>query len=321
MIWRKEAGAALLTTLIVVAALSAVSVAAIADMQRSHRISANAVSTAQAQWYAIGAEQYARLIARELASGSIPRTALAGPPRVATFPLDRGVMRVTVHDGSTCINLNSVVSGAGDVYERNSTGAAQLATMMELRGVPAGRASELVDSLVAWIDSRSGSADADDAPYAQVDPPYLTGREPLAELSEVRAIRGYSPEVLEKLRPWVCALPRVGPSIINLNALTPDQAPLVVAVSERRLTLDQARNLIRNRPAAGWQSLGEAFGSPELAGLNLPENVISSFALETSWVAMEIIVTHDDAEVVMSGLLARHGDDFVSTARRWTEDS
>ncbi len=318
---RDESGAALLTTLMIVAALSAISVSVLADMRRSGRISANATSIAQAQWYAIGAEAFAQVTAEDLISGVMPRTALAGPPRTATFPLDNGLMQVAVRDGSTCINLNGVVAGAGDVYERDETGAAQLRTMMEIQGIPGGRAADLVDALVAWIDTGGGSVDADDGPYAQVDPPYLTGREPLAELSELRAVRGYTPEIIRKLRPWVCALPQVGPSKVNLNALAPEQAPLLTAISEDRISIEQARDLIKRRPAVGWQSIGEVFADPRLSGLGLPDTVMGSFALETRFLAIDVLVTHGEAEVVMSELMMRGNSGFVTAARRWSEDT
>jgi general secretion pathway protein K len=318
---RDESGAALLTTLMIVAALSAISVSVLADMRRSGRISANATSIAQAQWYAIGAEAFARVTAEDLVSGALPRTSLAGPPRTATFPLDNGLMQVAVRDGSTCINLNSVVAGAGDIYERDETGASQLRTMMKLQDIPGGRAAELVDTLVAWIDTAGGSVGADDGPYAQVDPPYITGREPLAEVSELRAIRGFTPEIVRKLRPWVCALPHVGPSRINLNALVPEQAPLLVAISEGRISNRQATDLIKRRPPMGWQSIGEVFADPGLAALALPETVIASFALETRYLAIDALVTHGEAEVVMSELMMRSGSGFVTAARRWSEDT
>ena len=318
---RDESGAALLTTLMIVAALSAISVSVLADMRRSGRISANATSIAQAQWYAIGAEAFARVTAEDLVSGVLPRTALAGPPRMATFPLDSGLMQVAVRDGSTCINLNGVVAGAGDIYERDETGASQLRTMMELQGIPTGRAAELVATLAAWIDTTGGSIGTDDAPYAQVDPPYMTGQEPLAEVSELRAVRGFTPEIMKALQPWVCALPQVGPSRINLNALVMEQAPLLVAISEGRITADRAKDLIKRRPPAGWQSLGEVFVDTELSVLALPEAVMQSFALDTRFLAIDVLVTHGEAEVVMSELMMRSGSGFVTAARRWSEDT
>lgn len=316
-----ESGAALLTTLMIVAALSAISVSVLADMRRSGRISANATSIAQAQWYAIGAEAFARVTAEDLVSGAMPRTALAGPPRTAAFPLDNGLMQVAVRDGSTCINVNSVVAGAGDIYERDETGASQLRTMMELQGIPGGRADELVDALAAWIDTAGGSIGADDGPYAQVDPPYMTGREPLAEISELRAVRGFTPEIIGKIRPWVCALPHLGPSKINLNALVPEQAPLLTAISEGKIGVEMARDLIKRRPASGWQSVGEVFADPRLSALVLPESVMTSFALETRFLEIDVLVTHGEAEVVMSELMVRGNAGFVTAARRWSEDT
>lgn len=317
----EESGAALLTTLMIVAALSAISVSVLADMRRSGRISANAASIAQAQWYAIGADAYARVTADDLVSGALPRTSLAGPPQTATFPLDNGLMQVAVRDGSTCVNLNSVVSGAGDIYERNETGASQLRTLMQLQGIPAGHATELVDTLVAWIDTAGGAIGADDGPYAQVDPSYMTGREPLAEVSELRAIRGFTPEIVRKLRPWICALPIVGPSKVNLNALVPEQAPLLVAISEGRITDTQAKDLIKRRPPLGWQSIGEVFADPAMTALALPESMMESFALETRFLAIDVLVTHGEAEVAMSELMMRSGSGFVAAARRWSEDT
>lgn len=317
----RDAGAALLTTLIIVAGLAAISVAVLADMRRSQRLAANAQSTAQAQWYAIGAEAFARLTAEDLVSGALPRTALAGPPRTAAFPLDHGLMQVAVRDATTCINANSVVSGAGDIFERDETGAKQVMALMAMQGLTSGQSAALIDSLVGWIDTGGGAVGADDTPYAGMDPPYLTGGEPLAEISELRAIRGFTPEVLAKLRPWLCVLPYTGPSRINLNALAEEQAPVLVAATDRKLSPSAARDLIRRRPLNGWQSLGEAFADPAIASLGLDERALSAFTLDTRALAIDVIVTHADAEVAMTELMVRGGQGFITAARRWTEDT
>lgn len=320
MRWREETGAALLTTLVIVAALSAVAVSALADMRRDQRLSSNAQSTAQAQWFAIGAEGYARVMADDLVSGALPRTALAGPPRTGIFPLDRGVMQVAVRDASTCINANSVVSGAGDVYERDDVGVAQVTALMEIQGLSPAKASDLVEALVAWIDTGGGAVGADDADYASLAPPYLTASEPLAEFSELRAIRGFTADVLAELKPWLCVLPAVGPSRINLNAVAPEQAPVLVAMSGGKLTQSQARDLLRRRPAAGWQSLGEALSDPSLAAAAIDQRALQALTLDTQFVAIDVVVTHADAEATLSGLMVRGGNGFVTAARRWTED-
>jgi len=320
MRWREDTGAALLTTLIVVAGLSAIAVSALADMRRDQRLAANAQSTAQAQWFAIGAENYARVMAEDLASGALPRTALAGAPRMATFPLDTGVMQVAVRDASTCINANSVVSGAGDIYQRDETGVAQVVALMEMQGLSRAKAEELTEALVGWIDTGGGAVGADDADYAALAPPYLTGAEPLAEFSELRAIRGFSADVLAKLDPWLCVLPATGPSRINLNALTQEQAPVLVAITAGRLTPTQARDLLKRRPAAGWQSPGEAFAEPAIAAVGIDPRALQALTLDARFLGIEVIVTHADAEVAMTGLLVRSGNGFATAARRWTDE-
>lgn len=321
MTWRKDTGAALLTTLIVVAGLSAIAVAALTDMRRDQRLAANAQSTAQAQWFAIGAEGYARLIAEDLASGALPRTALAGPPRTGAFPLDHGMMQVAVRDASTCINANSVVSGAGDVYERDEAGVAQVVAMMELQGLSAAKANDLADALVGWIDTAGGAVGADDAAYAALDPPYLTGGEPLAEFSELRAIRGFTPDVIAKLRPGLCVLPSIGPSRVNLNSLSAEQASVLVAVSGKKLSVSQAQDILRQRPPTGWQSLGEALADPAISAAALDQRVLQALTLDPHFFAIDVVVTHADAEAAMTGLLVRSGAGFVSAARRWTGDT
>lgn len=321
MRWSRDKGAALLTTLVIVAALSAVSVAVLADMRRGQRLSANMQSVSQAQWYAIGSDAYARVMAEGLISGELPRTALAGPPRVAAFPLDHGLMQVAVSDGSACINLNSVVSGAGDIFERDETGAEQVATLMKLSGIPSSKIDGLVDAIVSWIDTGGGRVGSDDAPYSGRRPPYLTSREPLSEFSELRAIEGFTPDIVAKLRPLSCVLPQTGPSPVNLNALSVEQAPILVALSLGKLSAAEARKVLERRPLAGWQSLGEAFMDPALAALALPERAISELRLDTRYLAVDVLVIHGDAEVAMSELMARQGAGFVTVSRRWSRDT
>jgi general secretion pathway protein K len=305
----------------VVAALSAISVAVLADMRRSSRLSANAGSLAQAQWYAIGAEAYARVTANDLVSGALPRTALAGAPRVGVFPLDHGMMQVSIRDGSTCINLNSVVSGAGDIWQRNETGMRQLVSLMETQGIPSGQAEELADAVASWIDTSGVTLDLDDAPYRSLHPPYITSGEPLSEVSELRAIRGFTPEIVVKIRPWVCALPQTGPSGVNLNALIPDQAPVLAALAGNKLSVAEARSMIQRRPPGGWQSLGEVFANSNPADLGFSEDALQALNLDINLIALDIVVTHLDAEIQMSGLLVGSSRGFVTAARRWTEDT
>ncbi len=318
-----ESGVALLTALLVVLVLSAVSVAALETLQRGQRLAANASSLAQAQWYALGADSFVRLIAEDLYANPLAGIALAEGEIVQTLPLDNGYMDLRIADGSTCINVNSVVAGANNTFQRHETGAAQFTALLTALDFSDVQADELTNSLIAWIDSTDsrGATGRDDSPYLSQSPSYMTGREPLAEVSELRAVRGFTPEVYETIRPFICAHPNVGPSKINLNALTEDDAPILAALFEGRINASTARRIIANRPATGWASLGQFWSSRDVTAIGAPEAAIEQAELTPRYLDLTVHVTHLDAQTTMSGLLVFNGGSFRTAARRWSEDA
>ncbi|MEZ5936595.1 MAG: type II secretion system minor pseudopilin GspK [Hyphomonadaceae bacterium] len=317
-----KTGAALLVVLVIVAALSATSVAVLEGTQRNLRLSSNATSLAQAQWYAMGADAYVKAIAADLQSGPAARAAFADGPRTFTFPLDYGLMEIEARDGSTCINLNSVVAGANDIFQRHETGAAQFAALLEALRISDAQADDLDQALVDWIDTDDGrrGSSSDDTPYLRQTPTYMTGREPLVEVSELRAIRGFTPQIYETIRPYVCALPLVGPTKVNVNALSEDDAPVLSAMTQGAIDVASARRIIATRPASGWTSPDDLWGRAEFSGMDLPEGLLQQTALEAQFLDLSVNVTHLDAEASLSEQLMLSGDQFVTTARRWSED-
>jgi general secretion pathway protein K len=318
----RERGAALLLALLMVAALAAVSVAMLETLRRSLRLDANAGSLAQAQWYAIGAEGFAAGLAADLRNYGVGRTAFAAGDQTFSFPLDAGLMEIRLADGGACINLNAAVRGFGDIHERDEVGAAQLGALFVALGVPQRQSAELVDALVDWMDTDDGrrGVHADDFAYNRRSPAYLTGAEPLAEVSELRAVQGYTPEIYKRIRPFVCALPTLGGSRVNVNSLTPDDAPVLVALTGGRLPLPAAAKLIATRPDQGWSSVGEFWSTPELAALGLAPEAMQGVGLDVDAIAMEATVTHLDAEVTASALLLYRGGSYVTAARRWSAE-
>lgn len=313
-----ETGVALLTVLLIVLALSGIAVTVLEDMRRGQRLESNAASVAQAEWYAIGADAYVR----DLAARVRGSTGATDGGRSIVYPLDHGVMEIRISDASACINLNGVVAGAGDIYQRHETGAADLEFLMRATGVPEARSAGLTQSLIDWIDTDDGARGVgrDDFEYMGLSPGYLTAREPLSEVSELRAVAGFSDDVYESLRPFVCAHPSVGPSLLNINSLTPDHAPLLVALLRGGVTEATARRIISTRPADGWANVSDFWASPLLAGVDIPEAARSRLSLEPDYLNLVVRVTHLDAEVTMSEMLAWRGGRFITASRRWSED-
>ena len=316
---RDEAGFALLIVLLIVLALAGLSAAAMESLQRSSKMEANANSIAQARWFAIGADAYVRKTAEEMRENSTQAGAMLREGQRMTLPLDAGFMDIEVRDDSRCLNINSVVSGALDTYRRNDTGAAQMTELFTALGLGRLHANELVTSLVAWEDTVGGSrkSDPDDSPYRSQSPAYLTGKGLLADVSELRAIRGFAPDVYETVSPWVCARANNAPSAVNINALTPQDAPLLTALMEGALDPAVSARILTRRPKAGWPSVAAFWAQPEFAGLPTPEGVYAQTTATPDYLAVTVFVRHLDAEVTMTETLIFNGARYSPAFRTW----
>jgi general secretion pathway protein K len=324
MIDERQSGVALLTVLLIVLALSGLAVAALDDLRRGQRLEANAASLSQAQWYALGADAYVQRMAADLRTRGLARAALEDGVHTLAYPLDHGLMEIRVRNASTCVNLNGVAAGAGDIYQRHETGAAELKALLQALGVPEGEAGRLVDSLVDWIDTDEGARGVgrDDAPYASGAPRFLSAREPLAEFSELRTVAGFSDQIVAMMKPYACAHPSVGPSLVDVNGLTPEHAPVLAALAQGQISLALARSLLVDRPADGWadvetflaaRQLDDAWGARDLLRPRL--------AVEPDHLHLTIRIAHLDADFTISESLAWRGDRFVVTARRWGQET
>ena len=323
---REREGMALLTVLLLVAVMAALSVVMLDDIRFSVRRATNASSMDQAQWYGLGAETLARSQVRRLMDQNSSRTPLEPEwnGRTFDFPVDEGgAIRVTVRDGQACFNLNSVVSGQGEALARNDGGVRQLLALARATGVAEARARVVADGLVDWIDtdSRSEPLGGEDGAYAGQATPYRTGGTLLSEVSELRAVRGVSAEDYARLRPHLCALPATGVTAVNVNTLTPDQAVLLVMMTDGRLSESAARRVIAARPPGGWTDTAAFWGQPTLAGITPSNAAYDQAGVFTRFFALDARVAHGGAEAVMSALIeAAPGGAVRTVARRWTTD-
>jgi len=75
----------------------------------------------------------------------------------------------------------------------------------------------LTDAVVDWIDTDSDTRPygAEDLNYLQLKTPYRAANQPMQSVDELRLVRGFTPEIVEKLRPWITALPQA--TEINVN--------------------------------------------------------------------------------------------------------
>src|SRR3546814_7331354 len=83
---------------------------------------------------------------------------------------------------------------------------------------------------------------------------YLPANRKMADVSELRAVRGVTPKIYARIKPWICALPVTDPVKLNVNTLAPEQAPLVAMLLPGEITTAEARAVLAARPAGGYGS-------------------------------------------------------------------
>lgn len=318
-----EKGAALLTVMLMVAVISVIAVGVLDDIRFGVRRTLNARIASQAQWYALGAEQLARTRIAQLMDRDSAKTTLEGGwnGRVIAFPIDQGRMEAKVTDATGCFNLNSVVeANQGEPFRRRELGVRQFTTLLSLLGVSGG--PELAENLAEWMDSNDvGRADAEDPGYAQRAQPHRTAGGPLAEVSELRAVRGFTPGVYAALRPYVCALPTTDLSPINVNTLSPERALLLTALTEGRIGRETAARVLSGRPAEGWPDAPAFWGQQALVATPPGDVVRDQIKFRTRYFALDSQVVFADMPVFMTALFETpSANKVILAARRWTPD-
>lgn len=267
-----ERGAALLSVLLMVSVLAVIAATTLDRLSLSTRLSANGNAIAQARMFSYAAEGIAAARIEDLIARDAAQTTLAGGWLGAKqgLPIPAGTASVTVHDGGNCFNLNSLVTKDGSNFQASSTGQAQMISLMVVLGISENSARSVAASAADWADSDSVElpGGAEDDAYRGGETGYLAGNRIYSHPSELRAVKGVTPNIYAKLRDWICALPEAELSPVNVNTLLPEQAPLLVMLfPPSGINPATARSLLAKRPTNGYGSLIRFWEAPELATL------------------------------------------------------
>jgi general secretion pathway protein K len=307
----RERGAALVTVLVMLSVMAAFAVLVVEAANISLRRAANQSELAQARWYLLGAESFAAGKLEELerrnAVAPVDSSEWQGVP--FTFPLDQGVMNVTLWDGGNCFNLNSLATrseeGRLSASARGQLQLARLLDLIDLRDADA----RIVPALADWIDgdNRPVTGGAEDESYDRPETPYVTANGLIADISELRRVRGFTPEIVARLSQFACVRPTEAPSTFNPNTLKEEQAPLLAMAIGPALSTERAREVIRRRPRGGWLDLDAFFLELRAAGVEPNEPSRLQFSLTSSYYVMGARVVHRDSVESASTLLERRG--------------
>lgn len=153
---------------------------------------------------------------------------------ILQLPIETGKVSVAITDAQGRFNITNLMKGGNPSPE--DIGAFK--RLLAYHGID----TDLVDTLVDWIDadSRVRPGGAEDNVYLSFSPPYRTGNVALIDVEELRLVRGFTPEVITKLRPFLIALP--ARTSINVNTA---HAPVLGALFAA-MSLSEAEKLSKS---------------------------------------------------------------------------
>jgi general secretion pathway protein K len=302
-----ESGAALLTVLMLVAVIGVIAASSLERLKLQTRLAINMAAIDQARHFAYAGEaitvsRIGQIIDRNRA------VTVSGDwlERPLPFPIDGGTAVARVSDGGNCFNLNSLVARTADgAFVIRPLSMQQFENLMLLVGVERRAAATIAVATADWIDSDSipQPGGAEDGTYARAPNPYRAANVLMADVTELKSVAGVSPEIFERLRPWLCALPQAEPSPINLNTIRRDQAPLIAMLLPGTLPVGLVQRMIDERPEGGYSAAEVFWSKPALRGFAAPLEVQAQTHVKTRWFVLRMQIDMGGAELTEMALI------------------
>jgi general secretion pathway protein K len=159
--------------------------------------------------------------------------------------VEDGEVAGSISDESAKWNLNNMLRN-GAISPSDMEAFARLLSALQLP-------SNLAATLADWLDpdNEVTPGGAEDEYYLALSPPYRTAARPLADVDDLLRVRGFDAGVVERLRPYVTALPRY--NAVNINTAS---APVLAALMPR-LSLTQVRQVVDQRDRVPLRSIGD----------------------------------------------------------------
>lgn len=310
----KQRGVALITVLLVVAMATLLVAAMMRSQHTAMQYAAGLFSQDQAWLYTQGAESFVTELLEEDSrrdqkeGRKVDHLGEVWARPFPTFPVDGGVVNARIADLQGRFNINRL-------WHDNAKDPAALAIFERLL-----KSLDLPDTLggavIDWIDADNEPESLDGAEddyYSRLSPPYRVANRSLVDVSELRLIRGFTPEVFARLQPYICVLP--AKALLNINTAP---AEVLVALSPT-LILRTAEELAKERPNKGYESVDEFLSQPVFNGLDNQQKTDLSKQLSVNSDFFELI---SDAEIAgrHSSVLAVLARDDSGTIRLVSRD-
>jgi len=281
--FRQQHGTAIIMAMLTVALVATLAAAILADYGHAVDQLAGRHDQAQARWLAKAAIDWGRNVLESdyMREGvnHVDHLREDWATKVPATPFEEGEISGELQDQSGRFNLNSLVSVDGTV---DTDQTARFKRLLVALGIGQTDATKLSNALIDWIDSndeimgQNGGAETasyrQDGSKARIPPQSY-----LLDVAELQFVHGFTPQIVQLLRPHVTAV-LASNKQINVNTAT---APVLQAYVED-LTAAQATALILNRERSFFTSVNNFVENLPLAPKNTAGlAVTSSYFLAT----------------------------------------
>jgi general secretion pathway protein K len=251
---RSQQGLALITAVLVVAIVATVATTLALGEQVWFRQAQNMTNRAQAESLRQGALNYAAiLLTRDGKDNKTDHLDELWAKPLPPLPVEDGLIVFAVSDAQGRFNLNNLVQKG----KSSKNDVDMFKRLLTSQGLDIGLSETLID----WLDPDDIviSGGAEDADYLSLPQPYRTANQMLQSVDELRLVKGFNAKTVEKLRPYVTALP--APTPVNVNT-APDQ---VLAALFTNLPLSALQPILDSR-------VSKPFAAPDqfITQLRLP---------------------------------------------------
>jgi general secretion pathway protein K len=318
-----QRGAALITVLMILAIVVVIAVNMTGRLQLQLQRQQNVQQQQQAFWYALGAEQFARvLLSRSLSGEDTVNLQQDWAQSGASFPVDDGNIAGEIIDLQACFNLNALQQAG----QRGPSGRIEQSVvqrgftrLLELVASDLSMPAEYLTARIHdWLDedsllSTAGSAEEDD--YASLQFPYYSANSLMASASELRVILDITPADLQLLLPYICVLPENSQLLLNINTLTEQSAVLLAALIPE-LTEADAIDMIAERPEAGFTSIDELLALPQLAGIEISDDAKAMLTIKSNYFQLLATTSYLESGFVLTSIFRVDDDNTVRVLAR-----
>ena len=263
----KQRGVALLVVLILLVMMSALAAKISQQFCRNLQKTHYQVSQQQLRW---------TMQAQETEIKARLQAALSGENKTLTpdgdwhQPLEtRGedyTVTAQVEDAQDCFNVNNLLASAPAVEGESPPASAEkpakqrtVEQLLTESGLSQSAAEEVYAQLLDYLDDDSltakGAAERDG--WTGLQPARLPANQMMSTIAELRLLPAFPAAAYAKASRLLCALPDTA-SKVDVNTLTPAQAPVLAALFPGKLTADDALRVLDQRPEGGWENT-EAF--------------------------------------------------------------